>query len=87
VPGRTITLKQEVAEFLASNNVGSRAFVLGDKDVVHLLRAIIKREGSISAFSRRHGLELSQLNKMFEWTTASKPSGRKSSRTSKSRRR
>jgi hypothetical protein len=27
VPGRTITLKQEVAEFLASNNVGSRAFV------------------------------------------------------------
>jgi len=30
VPGRTITLKQEVAEFLASNNVGSRAFVLGD---------------------------------------------------------
>jgi hypothetical protein len=66
VPGRTpITLKQEVAEFLASNNVGSRAFVQGDKDVVRLLRAIIKREGSISAFSRRHGLELSQLNKML----------------------
>jgi hypothetical protein len=63
VPRKTpITLKQEVAEFLASNNVGSRAFVLGDKDVVLLLRAMIKREGSISAFSRYHGLELSQLN-------------------------
>jgi hypothetical protein len=65
VPGKPITLKQEVAEFLASNNVGSRAFVLDDKDVVLLLRAIIKREDSISAFSRRHGLELSQLNKML----------------------
>jgi hypothetical protein len=38
---------------------------LGDKDVVRLLRAIIKQEGRISAFSRRHGLELSQLNKML----------------------
>jgi DNA-binding phage protein len=65
VPGKPITLKQEVAEFLASNNVGSRAFVLDDKDVVLLLRAIIKRQKSISAFSRRHGLELSQLNKML----------------------
>jgi hypothetical protein len=37
MPGKTpITLKQEVAEFLASNNVGSRAFVLDDKDVVLL---------------------------------------------------
>jgi hypothetical protein len=66
VPGKTpITLKQEVAEFPASNNVGSRAFVLDDYDVVLLLRAIIKREGSISAFAKRHGLERSQLNNML----------------------
>jgi DNA-binding phage protein len=65
MPGKPITLKQKVAEFLASNDVRSRAFVLDDKDVVLLLRAIIKRDGSISAFSRRHGLERSQLNKML----------------------
>jgi hypothetical protein len=44
---------------------GLHAAVLGDKDVVLLHRAIIKREGSTSAFSRRHGLELSQPNKML----------------------
>jgi len=66
VPRKTpITLKREVAEFLANNNVGSHAFILDDKDVVVLLGAIIIREGSISAFARRHGLELSQLNKML----------------------
>jgi hypothetical protein len=60
-----ITLKREIAELLASGNFGSRALILDDKDVRLLLRAIIKREGSISAFSRRHNLELSQLNKML----------------------
>jgi hypothetical protein len=56
---------EEVAEFLASNMWEAAHSWLGDKDVVRLLRAIIKQEGSISAFSRRHGLELSQLNKML----------------------
>ena len=66
MPRKTpITLKREVAEFLANNNVGSHAFVLDDKDVVLLLRAIIKREGSISAFARRHGMERSQLSNML----------------------
>jgi hypothetical protein len=60
-----ITLKREITELLASGNFGSRALILDDKDVRLLLRAIIKREGSISAFPRRHGLELSQLNKML----------------------
>jgi hypothetical protein len=66
VPRKTpITLKREVTEFLANNNVGSRAFILDDKDVVVLLGAIIIREGSISAFAKRHGLERSQLNNML----------------------
>jgi hypothetical protein len=66
VPRKTpITLKREVAEFLANNNVGSHAVILDDKDVVVLLGAIIIREGSISAFAKRHGLERSQLNNML----------------------
>ena len=66
MPRKTpITLKREVAKFLANNNVGSHAFILDDKDVVVLLGAIIIREGSISAFAKRHGLERSQLNNML----------------------
>ena len=66
MPRKTpITLKREVAEFLANDNVGSHAFILDDKDVVLLLRAIIKREGNISAFAKRHGMERSQLNNML----------------------
>jgi hypothetical protein len=41
---------------LASGNVGNRALILDDKDVVLLLRAAIEQEGSISAFARRNGL-------------------------------
>ena len=66
MPGTTsITLKKEIAELLASGNVGNRALILDDKDVLRLLRAAIEREGSISAFARRHGLERSQLNYML----------------------
>jgi hypothetical protein len=60
-----ITLKSEIIELLASGNFGSHALILDDKDVRLLLRAAIEQGGSISAFSRRHGLELSQLNKML----------------------
>jgi hypothetical protein len=66
MPAKTpITLKREITELLASGNFGSHALVLDDKDVRLLLRAAIKREGSISAFARRHGLERSQLNNML----------------------
>jgi hypothetical protein len=66
MPGTTpITLKKEIAELLASGNVGNRALILDDKDVIRLLRAAIEREGSISAFARRHGFERSQLNYML----------------------
>ena len=66
MPGKApITLKREVAEFLANNNVGSHAFILDDKDVVLLLRAVIRREGSISAFAKRHGFNRTQLNNVL----------------------
>jgi DNA-binding phage protein len=66
MPAKTpITLKREITELLASGNFGSHALILDDKDVRLLLRAAIKREGSISAFARRHGLERSQLNNML----------------------
>jgi DNA-binding phage protein len=45
--------------------VGSHALTLDDKDVLHLLRAAVEREGSISAFAKRHGLERSQLTNML----------------------
>ncbi len=64
--GKTpITLKGEIAALLASGNVGSRALLLDDKDVVLLLKAAIEQEGSISAFAKRHRLERSQLNNML----------------------
>jgi len=60
-----ITLKREITELLASGNFGSRALILDNKHVRLLLRAAIEREGSISAFARRHGLERSQLNNIL----------------------
>ena len=60
-----ITLKAEIAALLASGNVGSHALLLDEKDVLHLLRAAVEREGSISAFAKRHGLERSQLTNML----------------------
>jgi DNA-binding phage protein len=66
VPRKTpITLKAEIAASLTSRDVGSHALTLDDKDVLHLLRAAVEREGSISAFAKRHGLERSQLTNML----------------------
>ena len=61
----SMTLKAEIAALLESSDIGIRALIVDDKGVIRLLQAAIKREGSISAFSRRHSLELSQLNKML----------------------
>jgi hypothetical protein len=63
VPRKTqVTLKGQIAALLASGNVGSRALILDDKDVVLLLRVAIEQEGSQAAFAKRHGLERTQLN-------------------------
>jgi molybdenum-dependent DNA-binding transcriptional regulator ModE len=58
-------LKDEIAVLLESGNMGTRGLILDDKGVIQLLQAAIEREGSISAFARRHGLERSQLTNML----------------------
>jgi len=58
-----ITLKGQIAALLASGNGGSLGLILDDNDVILLLKAAIEREGSISAFAKRHGLERTQLTK------------------------
>ena len=60
-----ITLKGEIAALLASGNVGSHALILDDKDVILLLKAAVEREGSVSAFAKRHGLERTNLSNML----------------------
>ena len=59
---RPVTLKGEIATLLASSNVRSHALILDDNDVILLLNAAIEREGSISAFAKRYGLERAQLS-------------------------
>ena len=44
------------------SNLGSRALIFDDKEVVQLLRAAVEREGSQVVYARRHGLERSQVN-------------------------
>ena len=44
---------------------GSRGLILDDKDVLLLLRAAVEREGSISSFAKRHGLDRSNLSNML----------------------
>jgi hypothetical protein len=66
VPRKTpITLKAEISALLNESNVGSRILVLDDKDVVLLLKAAIKREGTISAFAKRHGIQRSYLSNVL----------------------
>jgi len=57
-----ITLKQEIAALLASGKVGSLGLILNDKDVLLLLKVAVEREGSVSAFAKRHGLARANLS-------------------------
>jgi len=61
----SITLKAEIAALLESSNIGIHALIVDDQGVVQLLKAAIEREGSISAFARRHGLARSQLTSIL----------------------
>jgi hypothetical protein len=42
-----------------------RLRVLDDDDIVHLLRAAVKREGSQAAFARRHGVDRGTMNSIL----------------------
>jgi DNA-binding phage protein len=61
-----ITLKAEIAASLMSSSVGSHALILDDKDVIHLLRAAVEREGGQSAFARRHRIDRVTLNRVLK---------------------
>jgi hypothetical protein len=39
------------------NDLGRNDFVVDEDDVIHLLRAAVKREGSQIAFADRHGVD------------------------------
>jgi DNA-binding phage protein len=66
MPRKTpITLTGEITEILASGKVGSLGLILDDKDIVFLLKAAVEREGSISAFAKRHGLERTNLSNIL----------------------
>jgi len=44
---------------------GDHLCVLDDDDVVHLLRAAVKREGSQAAFAKRYGLDRGTMNSIL----------------------
>jgi transcriptional regulator with XRE-family HTH domain len=49
-----------------SDRVGlNRLCVLDDDDIVHWLRAAVKREGSQAAFARRHGVDRGTMNSIL----------------------
>jgi hypothetical protein len=51
--------KPEVA--LAAE-VGRQAVIFDDNDVIRLLRTAVEREGSQTAFAKRHGIERTRIN-------------------------
>ena len=49
--------KRSKSSVLIASNLGRHALVFDEDDIVHLLRAAVEREGSQSAFARRHGVD------------------------------
>jgi hypothetical protein len=60
-----ITPKADLTRLLASSNAGTHALILDDEDILRLLRSAIEREGSISAFAKRHDLERTNLTNVL----------------------
>jgi len=46
-------------------NLGRRALVFDEDDVVRMLRAAVEREGGQSAFAKHHGLNRALLNRIL----------------------
>jgi CHASE2 domain-containing sensor protein len=55
----TVKRKPEVA---FADEIGRQAVIFDEDDVVRLLRAAVEREGSQTAFARRHGIERTRVN-------------------------
>jgi hypothetical protein len=54
--------KPEVA---FAGEIGRQAAIFDEDDVVRLLRAAVEREGSQTAFAKRHGIERTRINCHF----------------------
>ena len=53
--------KRSRSSVLIASNLGRHALVFDEDDIVHLLRAAV-REGSQSAFAKRHGVDRVLVN-------------------------
>ena len=51
--------KPEVA---LAGEIGREAVIFDDNDVIRLLRAAVERQGSQTAFAKRHGIERTRIN-------------------------
>jgi DNA-binding phage protein len=60
----TMKHKQSVVEAEFSD-LGRNARVFDDDEVVHLLKAAVKRAGSQTAFAKRYGIERTDLNRIL----------------------
>jgi len=49
-------------EVAIRGQIGRAGVIFDDNDVIRLLRAAVEREGSQTAFARRHGIERTTIN-------------------------
>jgi hypothetical protein len=54
--------KRDKSSVLIASNLGRRALVFDEDDVVRMLRAAVEREGGQSAFAKHHGLDRVLIN-------------------------
>ncbi len=54
--------KRDKSSVLFAGNLGRRALVFDEDDVVRMLRAAVEREGGQSAFAKHHGLDRVLIN-------------------------
>ena len=59
------SLNGRIAALVARGDVGTRALILNDRDVLHLLKAAIAQEGTISAFAKRYGMSRGELSSIL----------------------
>ena len=50
---------------MCHDKVNSKAVMFGERDLVRLLRAAVKREGGQTAFAKRHGTNRTRVNSLL----------------------
>jgi hypothetical protein len=56
----------ELRAIALSRHLGRNALVFDDKDVVHLLRAVVEREGTQPRFAKRYGINRAFINMVLK---------------------